>query len=662
MPHPEDTRPQRVVTGRALAAGSVGALIVALGAPYGCFKLRSSTLALDFSVPAAVFTMFLLALAVNLGRLVTRRSLLNRGEMLVAYSMMAVSCAICTMGLTGYLVPQLGALEYYATPENKWEQVLLPITPKWIMLSTEGVGADAIRYFFEGLPRGLASAQVRAIVLEWGKPLANWLVFLLALYGTSICLMAIFRKQWVDDERIVFPLVQLPMELAGEPESSKERVTPFLKNRLLWIGFVVPFVICCLNALDAYYPFMATLQPRQVWITRLLGRQWALEFRISWQGLGLAYLLSTDVSLCVWLFGLLGSFYTGLSKYVGFISAEKLSGYGASRSPDLAHFGMGALIALVVLRLWIGRRHLLAVARRALFRDSDVDDRNEPMSYRTAFWGVVAGLAVMTWWLCRSGFSLPIALLILGAAFVGFVGLTRIIAETGMPVSIVPLISSDFVVSGVGTSALSRSELAALPWTYVWDGDVRTFVMSSAAHGMRACSERRRNYRGVFFAMMLAVVLAIVASVGITLYFAYSEGGINLHNWFFRNGPRRPYDIAGTLLRAEPESADARGWITTAIGAMVMVLFTMARHQFVWWPFNPVGLPIAVVGWTHKMWFSIFLAWLIKSRVLKYGGPKLYLRLRPLFLGLVLGQYTGAAVWIVIDGINGVTGNSVFWI
>ena len=130
----------------------------------------------------------------------------------------------------------------------------------------------------------------------------------------------------------------------------------------------------------------------------------------------------------------------------------------------------------------------------------------------------------------------------------------------------------------------------------------------------------------MFLAMMLAVVIAIAASVGIALYFVYSEGGINLHNRFFRGGPRQPHGIAGNLLRGEPTTANARGWFTTGIGVAAMVFFTLARHQFVWWPFNPVGLPIAVVGWPHKMWFSIFPAWL------------------------------------VIDGINGATGNSVFWI
>jgi len=626
-------------------------------------------MALDFSVPAAIFTMFLLALVVMLIRAVTGRSILSRSEMLVAYAMMAVSCAVCTMGLMGQLLPMIGAITYYASPDNKWNELLIPYMKEWIFLPRVGEGATACRYMFEGLPSNLTHAQLLGIAGAWARPLLSWGVFVFALYATSICVMAIFRKQWVEDERIQFPLVQLPLELASEPKRQGERVPPFFKNPLLWIGFAAPFLFAALNGLATHYPVMEGARPKLVWTARALGDMWSVQFRISWQTLGLAYLLSADVSLCVWLLGLLGSFYGGVSSFVGFKSIEKLSGYGASRAPDLGHFGMGAMIALVLLRLWIGRRRLAEVLRKALLIDSRVDDSREPMSYFTAFWGAALGVAVMFAWLMLSGMSAGIALLILFAAFVGFIGLTRVIAESGVPVSIVPLISSDFVVSGVGTSSIGRESMAALSWTYVWNSDVRTFVMCSAAHGMRAASpeakeaaSRPSSCRGLFGAMMLAALVAFVVAGALTMYFMYDNGATNLANWFFVAGPKRPFEVITGLIREQPRAADTRGWIATGVGAAAMCLFTAARHRFVWWPLNPIGLPIAVVSWTHAIWFSIFLSWLIKNRVLKYGGPKLYLRLRPLFLGLVLGEYSAAAFWIAVDGVTGTLGNAVFWI
>jgi len=661
MPDSIPQSPQRVVTFRAVLAGAICAAFISFGDPYGAFKVKAATMTLDFSVPAAVFMMFMLCLVVNLVRVAWGVTLLNRGEMLVAYSMMAVACGICTMGLTGYLVPMLGTPVYYQSPENKWAALLLPHMPQWLMLSPAGEGQNAINYMYVGMPANVSAVQKWAMFVAWLKPLGYWTIFLLALYGGSICLMAMFRKQWVEDERIAFPLVQLPMELAAAPADAASRVTPILKNRLLWLGFAVPFIFCALKALPAYLPELQALKPKEVWIAKMLDEQWQLQFRLSWQTIGLAYLLSADVGLCVWLFGLLGSFYHGLSRFAGFQSIEKLGTYGAGPFPDLGHFGMGAMIVLVLIRLWTGRRHLAAVFRKAVLRDPAVDDKSEPMSYAHAFWGALVCFVVMTAWLCASGFSLPIALLVLFGAFVGFIGLSRIIAESGMPVSIVPLISSDFVVSAVGTSAIGREGLLAMSWTYVWNGDVRTFVMCSAAHGMRACSERSRSYRGLFLAMMIAVVIALVVSIAATLSFAYDEGGVTMAGWFFSSGPKYPFDFVRGLIE-KPRTADARGWIATGVGAGAMLLMSMARRQFAWWPINPVGLPIAVVSWTQYLWFSVFLAWVLKSRFLKYGGPKLYLKLRPLFLGLVLGQYTGAAFWTIVDVITGMRENSTFWI
>lgn len=62
------------------------------------------------------------------------------------------------------------------------------------------------------------------------------------------------------------------------------------------------------------------------------------------------------------------------------------------------------------------------------------------------------------------------------------------------------------------------------------------------------------------------------------------------------------------------------------------------------------------------LWFSIFLAWLIKLAVLKYGGPWLFRATRPFFIGLIVGQFVAAGAWLAIDYFTGMTDNVVFWI
>jgi hypothetical protein len=62
------------------------------------------------------------------------------------------------------------------------------------------------------------------------------------------------------------------------------------------------------------------------------------------------------------------------------------------------------------------------------------------------------------------------------------------------------------------------------------------------------------------------------------------------------------------------------------------------------------------------VWFNVFLAWLIKTVVLKYGGAALYRRSQIFFLGLIAGQALTNGLWLVVDYFTGKMGNSLFWI
>ena len=88
-----------------------------------------------------------------------------------------------------------------------------------------------------------------------------------------------------------------------------------------------------------------------------------------------------------------------------------------------------------------------------------------------------------------------------------------------------------------------------------------------------------------------------------------------------------------------------------------MVLLTFVKNRFVWWPIHPVGMAVGLTHPIYHTWFSVFLAWLFKSAILKWGGAKLYLTLRPFFLGIVLGTFASAGMWLIIDAITGIGGN-----
>ena len=81
------------------------------------------------------------------------------------------------------------------------------------------------------------------------------------------------------------------------------------------------------------------------------------------------------------------------------------------------------------------------------------------------------------------------------------------------------------------------------------------------------------------------------------------------------------------------------------------------RHQVLWWPLSPLGYLISANWKTGHILGAAFLAWLLKLVILKYGGAGLYKKLRPFFLGLILGEIVGAGCWLVVDYFTGHMGS-----
>ena len=102
-----------------------------------------------------------------------------------------------------------------------------------------------------------------------------------------------------------------------------------------------------------------------------------------------------------------------------------------------------------------------------------------------------------------------------------------------------------------------------------------------------------------------------------------------------------------------------RGWIFTGGGAAFEAFLMVAQKRWYWWPFHPLGFPLAI-GWlTSEIWFAAMLAYLCKLTILHFGGPKLYRVLKPFFLGLILGEVSVAAFWAIIDTLLGGSGNVI---
>lgn len=596
---------------------------------------------------------------------------LNRAEMLTIFAMLLISSALVTSGLAMELIPVMPAVGYYTLGNN------IPDLPGWMRMTD----ANAYKGFFEGIQRmpGFIEPQTnyfREPFLQtayetwtylrqipwsaWTRPLLGWTAFLVPLYTFSICLMVIIRGQWMDREILVYPLTRLPQEMTRVEDESPQApaLGPLFRNNAMWLGFVLPVVFASLRAIHAYY--MGFPEIKLEWQTKLMSDQITLWIVPSFVAMGFTYLVNTRISFSVWTLSLTGMFLSGWLALRGYKTPENLAPYfGATGNPLVYHMGTGALLTMSVVGLWAARRHLGGVLRKAFTGDPRVDDSKEILSYRWAVILAVVCAAVMLAWLIAIGMQWWVALFFWTTAMLIFYGLTRIVAEAGLGAATPPGIAPVFTVSKLGASSMAGSSTLGLGLQFPYAGDIRTFVMAGAANSLKLTQEIEHRRRRLFLALFGAVLVSLVVSVGTIIYMSYVYQGTSLDLWYYRDVPKLGLDYAREMIVKRP-GPNVLGWVYSGVGVVLMGLLMTAQRRFLRWPIHPIGLVMMGTWALEKLWISIFLAWLIKSLVLKYGGPRLYMRTIPFFLGMILGQCVSSGTWCIVDYVTGVVGNSLF--
>ena len=654
--HPENPSSgrSRLFTYRSLVLGTLLTLVISVVFTYARLVMGAAGLSDDYITSGAIFLFFLLTALVNPVIKLFRRSWgFSRAELVVICVMMIVASTIPTWGFSGHVVAMLPAVYFFAAPENNWSELVHPHIKSWMVIQDP----EAIESFFEGLPEGAPIPWG-----EWVVPMAAWCSLILAVYLMMIASVVLVRRQWMDHERLSFPLVQLPLEMIEEDRSGDGVRSPFLRDPLMWLGFLVPFTLMSMVGLNHYHPGVPepNLYQHLAWFGPSSG---GLNFVVSFAVIGLAYFLSLDVALSMWLFLLLAKVQMGIEGMVGYQISGDIEMF-MEGTLTLAHQGMGAMMALVFWGLYVSRTHLRQVARKVLFDSSEIDDSGEILSYRTsALILLVCGLYV-TAWLNAAGVPLWVTVVFLFLAFAIFYGITRIIAEGGVGFMRPQMTAQPIAINFLGADAVTAPGIANLAFTYSWAGNLRILLMASVINGMKMAERVGVLRRPLFWAMLLAIVVSLVSSVLLIIWLGYRDGGINLERYAYQYMGRGVAEFTVWRINNPLNFADrfdtlGPRLLYTGVGAAVMSALIFLRHHFLWWPTHYLGFAISATHMMEDCWFGILIGWLCKTVILKYGGIRPYRRLRLLFLGFILGQITATGFWTMLDFLLGGTGNYV---
>ncbi len=626
---------------KGLVLGIILTFLISISEPYIKFIMRGSGFCDDYaSAGALAFLFILLIISGGLTR-INRRLSIPKSDLVTIYTMLIVASPIAASGPMYSFYSMTAGVTYYATPENGWSELIHPYLKSW-MVPTD---PEEVRIFFEGLSDGRIHWGV------WLRPFLSWGTFILAIYLVMMFMMVILRKQWVENEKLLFPVARLPIEMMKTDD--RGRMT-FLRSGIMWAGFAIAFAFVWFRGIHFYYPFIPFPNlSHHYWFLR---RTTHVEVSLNFVVLGFAYLLPLRVSQSMWFFYILLKIQSAVFRTFGYDIGGQDFTEGSSLATTLQNGG--ATIVLVVFGLWLARKHIKEVLRKAFTGRSDLDDSDELVPYRIAVFGTIFGLAFIALWLRMSGMPWIVLPAVISAPFLLFLGLTRIVAQAGAGVMTSGIAPPVLANSFIGNELYGAQGIVATGPLYIWAHGIRTSVMASTVNALKL-SDEANSRRSLFIPMILAMVIPLVFTSFMILKFAYTQGGINLNGYVSTPSINWQVTVANKLLNPMTRRMLFERWIFMGIGGGIMFFLMFMGTRFPWWPLHYIGFPIADTWAMSHIWFTILVAWVIKLSVLKYWGIREYRALMPFLLGLVLGQVFGAGIWIIVDLITGAVGNYI---
>jgi hypothetical protein len=647
----------RRVTFRSFLLGTaIAALVCGIG-PYNDYVVANTVLVDSYFPVALVLTLFLLIVLVNAPlHWLKPKWALSASELAVVLVILLGASAVAEQGLMRTIVPMLVAPFHLGlTDRDFWLAFTRLGLPHWLFpvgnRSHPGT-SSIVEGFYDRLPAD-APVPYRA----WLVPLGGWGLFFGALFATLLAMAAIVGPQWAENERVSFPLAQVQLELIEPPEQGRA-LNALFRSRSFWFAMFGVIILHSLQGLSLYFPKQAPVVPLSYNLSGVFANEpwvhlsWYIKTgTIYFTFIGLTYFIPARVSFSLWASFLI----------VEMVNLQQ-SAMFSPISPDAwVDQHLGATIAFVIGICYVGRRRWWEVLRTLW--PGHGRRRRGPNALpvpRFAAILIVLGPMGMMAWLLVLGVQWWVALLIVLLLLIAHLTVARVVAETGLPF-IRSYVNPLQVVTNLPTTALTGRDVF-FTGVFTMNGalNTRESLLGYAVHAeyigdaVPALHHRPRTIVALIgWGTLLGAVVAAAASLH--CYYRYATPLA-----IGSSGPLNPVATQGwpASLLASPLEQFAAGrfpakaynpWVHMSAGFVITGLLEIASLSWASWPFLPIGYLLASTWYIQTAWFCIFLGWLCKTVLVRFGGAKLYKQARPFFFGLVFGEALSAAIWMLVS-------------
>lgn len=474
----------------------------------------------------------------------------------------------------------------------------------------------------------------------WWTRLAAWAPLIVGGLACLLGLAGIVRKQWMDHERLAYPITQVHAALIG---IESEGTAPLLKQRAFWwaFGFGI-FILGWKGLADlGFFPIGVTTRI-EVW-KQFLGPPWdqvyswwfCFNLNIWFSVIALTFLMPKDLSFSLW------ACWWGLN--LGYLILRQIG--IPIENHHASDASVGGYVAFAVLICWTGRSWYRAALVAAFRHNDDPDVREAGLHVRLLLAGMIACYAFLVWFGAP-----PLGSLVAILAFLlVFLILGRIVAEAGLPFFSFPGNFNRIIFACCGVSAPPAAliMLGSLGFTLL--ADSREGLLPYATHAQALGRRSGLGTWGLTRCMFVALVIALVIGAATMILIADRNAGHPDTFWKpgFVNQLITP--LADGIAAGETRLAsDGSPLISGTIGALIVAAVGWLRLHLAAFPLHPIGLLVCTTYATSVLAFSYFLGWAVKTAVLRYGGVGLYRRLIPCAIGLIAAEAIMSLAVVVV--------------
>ncbi len=488
----------------------------------------------------------------------------------------------------------------------------------------------------------------------WVKPLSRWMLLVGLTYIVLMSLNVLIFRQWAHNERLIYPLVELPKALIGDVDSAG--VPPVFRNGLFWIGMAISMTVLGWNVFCStqIVPGLAPLDLKNYWREYVLKTQFealcGMKTEIFFTMIGLSFLVPKNISFSLWFFYII---------YMVQLLFMVWAGYGQNENSFawdwwyLTNFrnaqGQGALIVFSSLALYKCRKYILCALFPSCVADLEEAERTELRLSSVAFLGCSLGLILILW--LSMGANLYYTILFYIIILIITIGLIRVVAEGGLLsfqawANPVHYVRNFFGLDRPWTSASLFAPL--MVYYAVIFLDIKTFIAPAMANALKLREDYRLKRFSFHVAVAFAIAIAGLVAIVTALMMSYDRGADAMGGWFYTSMPRQGmFDIIRSTVKDVP-AATTGNIVWTVGGGAVMAALLFFRQFYFWLP-HPIGLVMFVNPLMNAYWFSIFLGWICNVAVTKYGNKETFQRAKGFFIGLIVGELVLVIIAFVVS-------------